>query len=131
MKMENFVRRMEEEIRGEDDVKKEELSCPEPISNTPLHKKRKMVISPCNLQRRKCVAENSTIEKKESTFMSCRKCGKKLKLTNNYNCRCGNTYCIMHRFHDQHGCTFDYKTIAMAKLSAQNPRVMGKKIGEP
>ncbi|UYI27402.1 hypothetical protein J0A71_06g12710 [Encephalitozoon cuniculi] len=130
MKMENFVRRMEEEIRSEDDVKKEDPGCHEPISNTQLQKKRKITISPYSLQKKKCVTENNTVEKKEVASMSCGKCGKRLKLTNNYSCRCGNVYCIRHRFYDQHSCTFDYKAIAIPKLSAQNPKIIGKKIGE-
>ncbi|AFM98072.1 hypothetical protein EHEL_040200 [Encephalitozoon hellem ATCC 50504] len=131
MKMEDFVRRMEEEIRSEDDVKKEESVRCEHIGDPQIHKKRKIAIPSCNLQRKKHVAEINTVEKKESGAMSCGKCGKRLKLTNNYSCRCGNTYCIMHRFHDQHGCTFDYKAMAIAKLSAQNPKIVGKKVGEP
>ena len=36
------------------------------------------------------------------------KCVKKLKLTD-MKCRCGYTYCSLHRLPENHKCTFDYK----------------------
>lgn len=36
-------------------------------------------------------------------------CRKKLKLTD-FECRCGNIYCQLHRQINDHQCNFDYKT---------------------
>jgi predicted nucleic acid binding AN1-type Zn finger protein len=36
-------------------------------------------------------------------------CNKKLTLTNNFECLCGNFYCIKHKFSLDHDCPFDYK----------------------
>lgn len=36
-------------------------------------------------------------------------CNKKLTLTNNFECECGNFYCIKHKFSLDHDCQFDYK----------------------
>jgi len=37
-------------------------------------------------------------------------CNKKLSLVEStIKCKCGNTYCTLHRYSEQHDCTFDYK----------------------
>lgn len=58
----------------------------------------------------------------------CEKCDKKLRLMCEFTCRCGGVFCAMHRFHDQHGCTFDYRKEAMAKLEKMNPKIVNDKI---
>lgn len=129
--MENFVRRVEEEIRGDDDAKKDDLGRIADGLGTgvQVQKKRKIAAPPCSPQKKKCVADAAE-ERKESAPLACSKCGKRLRVTNNYSCRCGSIYCIQHRFHDQHDCTFDYKAMAIAKLAAQNPKVAGRRIGD-
>ena len=125
--MEN-VKRIEDEIRNDDEKKKEDaIMLSEDRVDAPcLHRKRK--ITPICVQKKKCVLENTS--KEEAAELICSKCSKKLKLTNNYSCRCGNMYCANHRFHDQHDCTFDYKAIAIAKLKLQNPKLNEKKISD-
>lgn len=59
----------------------------------------------------------------------CATCRKKLGLTGFY-CRCGNYYCSLHRYSDQHSCEFDYKADAQAKIRKENPVVMGEKINK-
>ncbi|KAH9411670.1 hypothetical protein HK407_04g07780 [Ordospora pajunii] len=127
MKMEN-VKRIEDEIRNEDDKKKEDarMLTDDRADVACHHRKRK--IAPIGLPKKKCVLESTS--KEEAAELICRKCSKKLKLTNNYGCRCGNVYCASHRFHDQHECTFDYKAIAIAKLKLQNPKINEKKISD-
>lgn len=126
--MENFVKRIEEDVRSEEELKKDggkrEEFVDEPSAVVHIHRKRKMS-AVCSSQKKSCV-----VEKEEKTSYACSECGKKLKFTNNYSCRCGNLYCIRHRFYDQHSCTFDYKAVALAKLEAQNPKIASKKIGE-
>lgn len=109
----------------EDDLKKDEnkMEIIEEPSTVIKLQKRKVVMGSYDPQKKNCV-------EKGKTSLVCGECKRKLKITNNYSCRCGNMYCIRHRFHDQHSCTFDYKTIAIAKLEAQNPKIVGKRIGD-
>ena len=37
-----------------------------------------------------------------------RECVKRLKITD-MKCRCGKTYCSLHRLPENHKCEFDYK----------------------
>lgn len=57
----------------------------------------------------------------------CFSCNKKVGLTG-FRCRCENLFCSMHRYSDQHECSFDYKTDGRAKLERDNPQVVGAKI---
>jgi len=45
-----------------------------------------------------------------------------------FECRCGNVYCGLHRYSDKHDCSFDYKADGRAKISKDNPVVVGSKI---
>ena len=45
-----------------------------------------------------------------------------------FECRCGNIYCGLHRYSDKHDCTFDYKAAGRAKISKDNPVIVGSKI---
>lgn len=37
-------------------------------------------------------------------------CNKKLSLVEStIKCKCGNTYCTLHRYSEKHNCIFDYK----------------------
>merc|ERR1712100_154051 len=57
----------------------------------------------------------------------CKKCGKKLKLMNDFSCRCGEIFCAAHRFHDQHDCTYDFRAEAIKKIEKDNPKVVHEK----
>ena len=39
----------------------------------------------------------------------CSVCNKKVKIVNRFACKCSLFLCKMHRYPDQHGCTYDYK----------------------
>lgn len=69
-------------------------------------------------------------EKMDSQCLSCAFCNKRLKFISTFTCRCQKSFCIRHRFFDQHNCTFDYKSDARSKLSENNPKVAPKKISE-
>ncbi len=45
-----------------------------------------------------------------------------------FTCKCDNTYCLQHRFTDQHGCTFDHITSAREELRKRNQPVIAQKI---
>lgn len=50
-------------------------------------------------------------------------------LTNsNCLCRCGLTFCALHRYAEAHNCTFDYKSEGRRTLQQQNPLVAAPKL---
>ncbi|XP_043920320.1 AN1-type zinc finger protein 5 isoform X3 [Protopterus annectens] len=57
----------------------------------------------------------------------CYMCRKKVGLTG-FDCRCGNLFCGLHRYSDQHNCPYDYKAEAAAKIRKENPVVVAEKI---
>uniref|UniRef100_A0A0A9HH50 AN1-type domain-containing protein n=1 Tax=Arundo donax TaxID=35708 RepID=A0A0A9HH50_ARUDO len=59
----------------------------------------------------------------------CLTCCKKVGLTG-FQCRCGGTFCSMHRYIDSHECTFDYKKVAREQIAKQNPVVIAEKINK-
>ncbi|XP_051972685.1 AN1-type zinc finger protein 5-like isoform X2 [Xyrauchen texanus] len=61
--------------------------------------------------------------KKNRCFM----CRKKVGLTG-FDCRCGNLFCGLHRYSDEHNCPYDYKAEAAAKIRKENPIVVADKI---
>lgn len=131
-KMVNTIERCDDEIRTEDELKKEDKMVTNIIGEKEdticIQKKRKIcLLQPGNSDKARSIED---IIEKPSSNLSCSFCSKKLKITSNYTCRCGNVFCVRHRFHDQHNCTFDYKTGAKAKLEAENPRVCKKMLGD-
>ena len=83
-------------------------------------------------KKRKCDDNilNSSKSTKHSDTMKnkCSKCNR--KLNGCYKCRWGNNYWNRHRFYDQHGCTFDFKSLAMEKLIINNPKLQNNRIGD-
>uniref|UniRef100_A0A7S0VJ25 AN1-type domain-containing protein n=1 Tax=Hemiselmis tepida TaxID=464990 RepID=A0A7S0VJ25_9CRYP len=57
----------------------------------------------------------------------CASCCKKVGLTG-FVCRCGHTFCGVHRYSDKHECTFDYKQAGREALSKANPVVEAAKL---
>ncbi|CAL8404615.1 unnamed protein product [Boreogadus saida] len=57
----------------------------------------------------------------------CHHCRKKVGLTG-FDCRCGHVFCGAHRYSDLHGCTFDYRADAAAKIKKENPVVVAEKV---
>ena len=57
----------------------------------------------------------------------CLSCRKKVGLTG-FKCRCGDTFCSMHRYADAHKCTFDYKQAGREQIAKQNPLVKADKV---
>lgn len=72
-----------------------------------------------------------TVEKKEETKKKrsnrCKECRKKVGLTG-FSCRCGGLYCSIHRYSNEHECTFDYKESGAEEIRKSNPVVEAKKI---
>lgn len=63
-------------------------------------------------------------------ILSCqvKSCNKKLTLTNNFNCQCGNFYCIRHKFSFDHDCKFDYKNKQREILQKNLIKVVSDKV---
>lgn len=57
----------------------------------------------------------------------CRICRKKVGLTG-FQCRCGGLFCSIHRYSNEHDCTFDYKEMGAQEIRKNNPVVVGDKI---
>ncbi|XP_043692040.1 zinc finger A20 and AN1 domain-containing stress-associated protein 8-like [Telopea speciosissima] len=57
----------------------------------------------------------------------CSTCRKRVGLTG-FNCRCGNLFCVIHRYSDKHNCPFDYRTAARDAISKANPVVKAEKL---
>ncbi|XP_016516140.1 zinc finger A20 and AN1 domain-containing stress-associated protein 4 [Nicotiana tabacum] len=57
----------------------------------------------------------------------CATCRKRVGLTS-FKCRCGVTFCGSHRYPEQHGCTFDYKSMGRVAIAMANPLIKGEKL---
>jgi hypothetical protein len=57
----------------------------------------------------------------------CWSCKKKVGLTG-FECRCGFTFCGVHRYADAHACGFDYLSHDRAVLAKNNEKVVGAKL---
>lgn len=57
----------------------------------------------------------------------CFQCNKKVGLTG-FGCRCGSTFCSVHRYSDKHGCSFDYKAAGREEIKTANPVVNAEKV---
>lgn len=47
-----------------------------------------------------------------------------------YQCKCGYTYCKMHRIPEDHECTFDFAAVGRQQLEKNNPLLVGKKLDQ-
>uniref|UniRef100_A0A453M167 AN1-type domain-containing protein n=1 Tax=Aegilops tauschii subsp. strangulata TaxID=200361 RepID=A0A453M167_AEGTS len=72
----------------------------------------------------KRVAEEEAPKPPSNRCLSCRK---KVGLTG-FKCRCGDTFCSMHRYADAHDCKFDYKQAGREQIAQQNPVVKADKV---
>jgi len=57
----------------------------------------------------------------------CWSCNKKVGLTA-IQCRCGYTFCGIHRYSKSHNCDFDFKNMGRTALATENEKVVGKKL---
>ena len=54
-------------------------------------------------------------------------CKKKIGLVK-FPCKCGKTFCSLHRLAENHNCTFDYISEGRKKIENDNPVVKTEKI---
>jgi predicted nucleic acid binding AN1-type Zn finger protein len=57
----------------------------------------------------------------------CNMCRKKLGLVP-FDCKCGGSFCTVHRYTDEHKCTYNWKQEGKDKLKEDNPQVVADKI---
>lgn len=66
-------------------------------------------------------------EKKKVNRCSWESCNKKLGLTG-FQCRCGGQYCSLHRYANEHQCTFDYKEHGQNEIRKNMPVVQAERV---
>ncbi|XP_039041037.1 zinc finger A20 and AN1 domain-containing stress-associated protein 3-like [Hibiscus syriacus] len=57
----------------------------------------------------------------------CLSCKKRVGLAG-FKCSCGMVFCGIHRYPEQHACTFDFKGMGKEQIAKANPLVKGKKL---
>ncbi|KAL5545880.1 hypothetical protein UlMin_005567 [Ulmus minor] len=57
----------------------------------------------------------------------CTVCRKRVGLTG-FKCRCGTTFCGVHRYPEKHGCSFDFKKVGREEIAKANPLVKAEKL---
>ncbi|XP_065882649.1 AN1-type zinc finger protein 4-like [Dysidea avara] len=70
-------------------------------------------------------ATNTSLHNKKRR---CTMCGKKTRIAATYTCRCGSTFCALHRYAEEHNCSYDYKTEGRNLLTQTNPVVTAPKL---
>jgi len=67
------------------------------------------------------------VKKRKKKKKRCPVCRTKLGLIS-FKCSCGKSFCSLHRYAEEHSCSFDYKTPGRAKLLRDNPGAIAEKI---
>ncbi|KAK4342282.1 hypothetical protein RND71_038100 [Anisodus tanguticus] len=57
----------------------------------------------------------------------CMICKKKVGLIG-FSCRCGGAFCRIHRYPEEHACTFDFKSAGRVSLAKENPLCRADKL---
>ncbi|CAI9093850.1 OLC1v1029439C1 [Oldenlandia corymbosa var. corymbosa] len=70
-------------------------------------------------------AADSGVVKKPSNRCAC--CNKKVGVMG-FACRCGDTFCGLHRYPEKHDCGFDFKGQGRQAIAKANPVVKGDKL---
>jgi hypothetical protein len=69
----------------------------------------------------------SSVDKKKRNKCSWPSCNKKLGLTG-FDCRCGGQFCPLHRYANEHNCTFDYKEHGQNEIRKNMPVVQAERV---
>ncbi|KAE8732351.1 Zinc finger A20 and AN1 domain-containing stress-associated protein 3 [Hibiscus syriacus] len=57
----------------------------------------------------------------------CLSCNKRVGFTG-FKCRCGMVFCGIHRYPEEHGCSFDFKAMGKQQIAKANPVVKAAKL---
>lgn len=74
------------------------------------------------------ITESESLSCSPLDSIRCTKCKKKLRLTQQFQCKCNAFFCSAHRYADTHSCTFDFKKEWQNALNKKNIKVNGIKI---
>lgn len=58
----------------------------------------------------------------------CTKCHVRCRPALRFICKCSQTFCQVHRYPDQHACTFDHRAAGLATIQANNPKIVKDKV---
>ncbi|PSS36734.1 Zinc finger A20 and AN1 domain-containing stress-associated protein [Actinidia chinensis var. chinensis] len=79
------------------------------------------------VEEEKIVKINEGMTSENRPTNRCSFCRKRVGLTG-FKCRCGHTFCSIHRYSDKHNCIFDYKGAGQDAIAKANPAVKADKI---
>ena len=71
--------------------------------------------------------DNTIINNKKKKKKKCSECNKNYGLMG-FDCKCGHTFCGIHKHTDSHNCQFNYKYDYQQKLLINNPKITTNKI---
>eukprot|EP00792_Barthelona_sp_PAP020_P007674 TRINITY_DN3158_c0_g7_i1.p1 TRINITY_DN3158_c0_g7~~TRINITY_DN3158_c0_g7_i1.p1 ORF type:complete len:133 (+),score=38.69 TRINITY_DN3158_c0_g7_i1:51-449(+) len=80
------------------------------------------------------IKENNEVENKKIVdnpidLSHCAVCGKKVGYFG-FKCHCGRAFCSVHRYPDEHSCTYDFQADNEKKLADQNIRVATNRLNK-
>ncbi|KAF6005359.1 Zinc finger, AN1-type domain 6 [Cyanidiococcus yangmingshanensis] len=67
------------------------------------------------------------LKKEQKDHGHCFQCNRRVGLLG-FKCRCGYTFCSVHRYAEQHDCDYDYRARAREQLANANPVVAASKL---
>lgn len=70
----------------------------------------------------------STGKTKKDKGNRCAQCRKKLRLTNMFTCNCEMVFCPVHRYAEEHNCSFNYKKAGSEQIARLNPVILAEKV---
>ena len=89
-----------------------------------LNNKPELIQEPVVVESVQCEPQPAQPAPQPQPSNRCFKCRAKCRPGLQFTCKCGNTFCHVHRYHDQHACPVDIVSLDKAGLSMMNPRVV-------
>ncbi|KAI4348982.1 hypothetical protein L6164_009642 [Bauhinia variegata] len=59
----------------------------------------------------------------------CATCRKRVGFSG-FKCKCGVTFCGVHRYPEKHGCSFDFKKVGREEIALANPVIKAEKLNK-
>lgn len=72
-------------------------------------------------------APHPTTDVRKKAKNRCSVCKVKLGVIG-FPCRCGEIFCSVHRYANEHACSFDYREHGQEEIRKNNPQIVGEKI---
>lgn len=96
-----------------------------PVSVATQQSKRVVVDAKVEEEEKK--EEVAAVPAAASQANRCMACKRRVGLTG-FKCRCGMTFCGTHRYPEQHGCGFDFRSMGREQIAKANPVIRGEKL---